>query len=81
MRKARPMAASFTPYYGTTSNLPSSIEKETPVRFDDGNMDDWRKFKEAGLLDDAIMKREDHEAALDEVLRLQTEGNHSFIAI
>ncbi|CAL0314161.1 unnamed protein product [Lupinus luteus] len=35
-------------------------------------MDDWRKFKEARLLDDAIMKREDHESALDEVLRLQT---------
>ncbi|KMT08442.1 hypothetical protein BVRB_6g141190 [Beta vulgaris subsp. vulgaris] len=41
--------------------------------FDRGNSDDWRKFKEAGLLDESALEKKDHQALLNRISRLEKE--------
>ncbi|XP_028776393.1 protein CROWDED NUCLEI 2 isoform X2 [Neltuma alba] len=52
----------------------SENQEKMVVGFDSmGNIEDWKKFKEAGLLDEAVMRKKDHEALMEKVSRLEKE--------
>ncbi|KAK7407606.1 hypothetical protein VNO78_09559 [Psophocarpus tetragonolobus] len=87
-RKVWPAPASFTPHRGGSASgkgkavaegpppppLVSLTEATVAVGVDDaGNDEDWKRFSELGLLDEAVMQRKDHEALLEKVSRLEKE--------
>ncbi|KVH96317.1 hypothetical protein Ccrd_001598 [Cynara cardunculus var. scolymus] len=56
-------------------------EKEVNAAAEGGDLDDWRRFKDAGLLDEATMKRKDREALLEKTATLEKEYNMGLLLI
>ena len=48
-------------------------ESNVPMVESGGDMADWKRFREVGLLDKVSMERKDHEALLHKLSKLQNE--------
>uniref|UniRef100_A0A1J3EUN8 Putative nuclear matrix constituent protein 1-like protein n=1 Tax=Noccaea caerulescens TaxID=107243 RepID=A0A1J3EUN8_NOCCA len=57
----------------TTPSPPMGFRREDDSRFGAAMVDDWRKFKEVGLLDEASLERKDIDALLEKNLKLEKE--------
>lgn len=52
---------------------PRGLLSDDGDRVETENMEDWRRFRELGLLDEAALERRDREALLEKVQRLERE--------
>ncbi|KAG6426153.1 hypothetical protein SASPL_110370 [Salvia splendens] len=52
---------------------PRGLLNDNEDRAETENMDDWRRFREVGLLDEAALERRDREALLEKAQRLERE--------
>ncbi|GMH15224.1 hypothetical protein Nepgr_017065 [Nepenthes gracilis] len=66
-----PSAPPLPPPLGSLAEY--SRRAVTATGYDGGNMEDWRRFKEAGLLDEAALKRKDRDAFRERLSTLKKE--------
>lgn len=52
---------------------PTSLLSENGNVAEAENMEDWRRFREVGLLDEAALERRDREALAERIQRLERE--------
>lgn len=60
------------PPLGSLSQSRRGVPKTT-VDLGNGDMGDWMRFKEVGLLDEAAMERRDRQVLADKAARLESE--------
>jgi len=64
----------FKPHLATTTVMSQPPQRKPCSTAAAGKVDDWRCFKELGLLDEAVTQKKDREALTEKISALQREA-------